>query len=68
MNKIITKPEEIIKNKQVLYTGNHYLSVPIIDCQNGAINNINIVVYTTINNFLAIIFKAFKIKMAMSIN
>lgn len=42
MNKIITKPEEIIKNEQVLYAGNHYLSVPIIDCQNGAIKNINI--------------------------
>jgi len=43
MNKIITRPEEIVKNEQVLYTGNHYLSVPIIDCQNGAIKNINVV-------------------------
>ena len=43
MNKIITRPEEIIKNEQVLYSGNHYLSVPIIDCQNGAIKNINVV-------------------------
>jgi hypothetical protein len=43
MNKIITKPEEIVKNEQVLYAGNHYLSVPIIDCQNGAIKSINVV-------------------------
>ncbi|GAF85447.1 unnamed protein product, partial [marine sediment metagenome] len=43
MNKIITRPEEIVKNEQVLYAGNHYLSVPIIDCQNGAIKNINVV-------------------------
>ena len=43
MNKIITRPEEIVKNERVLYTGNHYLSVPIIDCQNGAIKNINVV-------------------------
>lgn len=43
MNRIITRPKEIVKNEQVLYTGNHYLSVPIIDCQNGAIKNINVV-------------------------
>ncbi len=43
MNRIITRPEEIVKNEQVLYTGNHYLSVPIIDCQSGAIKNINVV-------------------------
>ena len=43
MNKIITRPEEIVKNEQVLYAGNHYLSVPIIDCQSGAIKNINVV-------------------------
>jgi len=43
MNKIITRPEEIVKNEQVLYAGNHYLSVPIIDCHNGAIKNINVV-------------------------
>jgi len=29
MNKIITRPEEIVKNEQVLYAGNHYLSVPM---------------------------------------
>jgi len=40
---ILTRPEEIVKNERVLYTGNHYLSVPIIDCQNGAIKNINVV-------------------------
>jgi len=40
---ILTRPEEIVKNEQVLYAGNHYLSVPIIDCQNGAIKNINVV-------------------------
>ena len=43
MNKIITRPEEIVKNERVLYAGNHYLSVPIIDCQSGAIKNINVV-------------------------
>ena len=43
MNKIITRPKEIVKNEQVLYAGNHYLSVPIIDCQNGAIKNINVI-------------------------
>ena len=43
MNRIITRPEEIVKNKQVLYSGNHYLSVPVIDCQSGAIRNINVV-------------------------
>jgi hypothetical protein len=43
MNKIITRPEEIAKNERVLYAGNHYLSIPIIDCQNGAIKNINVV-------------------------
>jgi hypothetical protein len=40
---ILTRPEEIVKNERVLYAGNHYLSVPIIDCQNGAIKNINVV-------------------------
>jgi len=43
MNRIITRPKEIVKNERVLYTGNHYLSVPIIDCQNSAIKNINVV-------------------------
>ncbi|MEA2087113.1 MAG: metal-independent alpha-mannosidase, partial [Candidatus Caldatribacteriota bacterium] len=40
---ILTRPEEIVNNERVLYAGNHYLSVPIIDCQNGAIKNINVV-------------------------
>ena len=43
INRIITRPKKIVKNEQVLYRGNHYLSVPIIDCQNGAIKNINVV-------------------------
>lgn len=43
MTKIITKPKEIVKNEKVLYAGNHYLSIPIIDCQNGAVQNINVV-------------------------
>ncbi|MFH1002287.1 MAG: hypothetical protein V1759_03460 [bacterium] len=43
MNKIITRPKEIVKNEKVLYAGNHYLSAPIIDCQNGGIKNINVV-------------------------
>ena len=42
MNRIVTRPKEIVKNEHVLYAGNHYLSVPIIDCQNGAIKNINV--------------------------
>jgi len=41
-NKIITRPEELDRNERVLYSGNHYISVPIIDCKNGAIKNINI--------------------------
>lgn len=43
MTKIITRPEEIGKNKQILYAGNHYICLPMIDCQNGAIQNINTV-------------------------
>jgi len=41
MNKIFTRLKEIVKNDRVLYVGNHYLSIPIIDCRNGAIKNIN---------------------------
>ena len=43
MNKIITRPKEIVKNERILYAGNHYLSIPIINCRNGAINSINVV-------------------------
>ena len=43
MNRIITRPKEIEKNEKVLYAGNHFISIPMIDCQNGAIKNINVV-------------------------
>lgn len=43
MNTIITKPLEIESNMQVLYTGNHYISVPEIEPDSGAIQNINFV-------------------------
>jgi len=43
MNKIITRPKEIEKNDKVLYAGNHFISIPMIDCRNGAIKNINVV-------------------------
>lgn len=43
MEKIITKPKELERNPQVLYSGNHYISVPEINCQNGVIKNINLI-------------------------
>ncbi|MCK5768418.1 MAG: glycoside hydrolase family 125 protein [Candidatus Atribacteria bacterium] len=43
MSVIITRPKEIEKNDKVLYAGNHYISIPMIDCRNGAIENINVV-------------------------
>lgn len=43
MAKIITKPKELEKNEQVLYAGNHYISVPEICCTDGSIKNLNIV-------------------------
>ena len=43
MSVIITRPKEIEKNDKVLYAGNHYISIPMIDCRNGAIKNINVV-------------------------
>lgn len=43
MNKIITRSKEIEKNEKVLYAGNHFISIPMIDCRNGAIKNINVV-------------------------
>ncbi|MEA1940176.1 MAG: glycoside hydrolase family 125 protein [Candidatus Caldatribacteriota bacterium] len=43
MDRIITRPKEIVKNKQFLYAGNHFISIPVIDCQNGSIQNMNVV-------------------------
>ncbi|WP_350344746.1 glycoside hydrolase family 125 protein [Proteinivorax tanatarense] len=41
-NKIITKPKEISENPKVLYTGNHYIAIPIIDCKSGGVKSINL--------------------------
>ncbi|WP_353892302.1 glycoside hydrolase family 125 protein [Proteinivorax hydrogeniformans] len=41
-NKIITKPNELVENVKVLYTGNHFISVPIIDCETGGVKNFNV--------------------------
>lgn len=43
MNRILTTPKEIDKNERVLYTGNHYISLPNISVKDASIKNINIV-------------------------
>ena len=43
MNRIITGPKEIVKNRKVLYAGNHFIGIPMIDCGNGSIISINVV-------------------------
>ena len=43
LNKIITKPKELEGNQQVLYAGNHYISVPEIEYGTGVVRNINLV-------------------------
>jgi len=43
MNSIITKPTEIETNEQVLYTGNHYVSIPEIDPYGGTIRSCNVI-------------------------
>ncbi len=43
MNKIITRPKELEKNEKVLYAGNHYIGIPVIDCRDGSIKNVNMV-------------------------
>lgn len=43
MVKIITKPNELENNEQVLYAGNHYISVPEIHYQDGSIKGINLI-------------------------
>ncbi|GAB4114292.1 MAG: hypothetical protein Kow00103_07780 [Candidatus Caldatribacteriota bacterium] len=45
-NQIFTRPRELEKNDPILYAGNHYLSVPIINPQNGTIKNINVVSFS----------------------
>ncbi len=45
-NRILTIPIELDKNEQILYAGNHYLSLPIINPKNGTIKNINVVSYS----------------------
>jgi|GEM_PF-1202286 len=42
-NRIFTRPKELENNELVLYAGNHYLSLPVINPRNGAIKNINVV-------------------------
>lgn len=43
MNRILTTPKEIDKNERVLYTGNHYISLPNISVKDASIKSINIV-------------------------
>ncbi|MBO8126792.1 MAG: glycoside hydrolase family 125 protein [Firmicutes bacterium] len=43
MNKILTTPEELAANPRVLYTGNHYLSLPEIDPETTAIKSLNLI-------------------------
>ncbi len=43
MNKILTRPQELTKNPRVLYTGNHYISLPEIDNADASITSLNIV-------------------------
>lgn len=43
MGRILTRPEEVQKNEQVFYAGNHYLSIPVIKVNKGTVQNLNIV-------------------------
>ena len=43
MKKIISKPSVMDENEQVLYTGNHYISLPVIRTGDGAIQNMNFI-------------------------
>lgn len=43
VNKILTVPEEINKNHQVLYAGNHYICLPEISIKDASIKSLNII-------------------------
>lgn len=43
LTKIITRPKELEWNEEVLYAGNHYISLPEIRCQDGSIKHLNFV-------------------------
>lgn len=43
MNRILTVPEEINKNHQVLYAGNHYICLPEISIKDASIKSLNII-------------------------
>lgn len=43
MQKIVTRPKEIEQNVRVLYTGNHYISLPEIHNANASIMSLNII-------------------------
>lgn len=43
MNKILTVPEKIEKNRQVLYAGNHYISIPEISVKDASVKSLNII-------------------------
>ena len=43
MNKILTRPKELNENPRVLYTGNHYISLPEINNADASITSLNIV-------------------------
>ena len=43
MQKILTIPKEIDQNMKVLYTGNHYISLPEINVQDAATKSLNII-------------------------
>lgn len=43
MNRILTTPKELQQNEEVLYTGNHYLSLPELSAQEAAIRSLNVI-------------------------
>ena len=43
MNKILTVPKELEENKEVLYAGNHFISLPEINIDDAAIKSLNII-------------------------
>jgi len=42
LSKIYTKPKEILNNEEVLYAGNHYISLPEIDPTTAIVRSLNI--------------------------
>lgn len=43
MKRILTVPTELSHNPRVLYTGNHYLSLPEIDPEDAAVQSLNLI-------------------------